>query len=147
MKAFKPSTTPNCGPPEVKFIYFEAFDQPWKNRFPGPAVLGLLNADRSPSLQPRLFAANNRSWRACTDTDSASSRAVMKLEVVGGRTGSRRKAAPAPAANVFNVFTDAESSNNHFVPSGFMGDTGDIAVIENSGRQPALRDVSDQGHL
>jgi hypothetical protein len=30
--------------------------------------------------------------------------------------------------NIFIVYTDSGSPNNHFVPSGFMGDAGDIAI-------------------
>lgn len=31
-----------------------------------------------------------------------------------------------PAPSTFNIYTDANAPDNHFVPSGWMGDTGDI---------------------
>jgi hypothetical protein len=37
----------------------------------------------------------------------------------------------------FFVFKDANDSENHFIPSGFMGDCGDIKIDENCTNTPA----------
>ncbi len=43
---------------------------------------------------------------------------------------------PQPTGDVFYVYSDADSQNNHFVPFRFFGNTGDIAVIENWSDNP-----------
>jgi len=37
---------------------------------------------------------------------------------------------------VFNVYTDRVARDNHYVPSGWMGDWGDLRLIENWAEQP-----------
>ncbi|MCX5645050.1 MAG: hypothetical protein NTZ17_10265 [Phycisphaerae bacterium] len=82
----------------VKFVYFEAFDQPWKTHLPIEPHWGIFNSDRSPKvLAKRLLPP-------------------VPLQ-----------AAPDER---FYVYEDADSSKNHFKPTGFMGDTGDIHIDE-----------------
>ena len=37
---------------------------------------------------------------------------------------------------IFNVYTDAKASDNHFVPSGWMGDYGDLKINDKYGDNP-----------
>jgi hypothetical protein len=84
----------------VRFVYFEAFDQPWKTHLPIEPHWGLFRSDRS----PKALAATL--LQAARPTD------------------------PAPEESVFFVFQDADSPRNHFEPSGFMGDIGDVQLDE-----------------
>jgi len=46
-------------------------------------------------------------------------------------------AAPAaPACKVFNVYTDKRSPDNHFIPSGWMGDVGDVKMNDQAMENP-----------
>jgi hypothetical protein len=82
----------------VKFVYFEAFDQPWKTHLPIEPHWGIFNSDRSP-------------------------------KVLGKRLLPPVPLQPEPDER-FYVYEDADSSKNHFKPTGYMGDTGDIHVDE-----------------
>ena len=113
---------------EVKFVYFEAFDQPRKQDPSVEPYWGLFKADRTPKLAAQAVCGK----QPVVVPPSPTPTAPPPTPVMPPPT----PAVAAPAANVFNVYSDAESSNNHFIPSGFMGDTGDIAVIENWAGNP-----------
>lgn len=85
---------------KVSFVYFEAFDQPWKRHLPVEPHWGIYRADRSPKQ--------------------------LAMHLMEGVT-----AAPSDAtAGAFYVYLDADSPKNHFKPTGYMGDCGDIHIDE-----------------
>lgn len=90
----------------VKFVYFEAFDQLWKTHLPVEPHWGIFCADRTPkSLARHLIEKHSASQG---DSDSA-----------------------------FHVYLDAGSrEKNHFAPSGYMGDCGDIHIKEDFKENP-----------
>jgi exo-beta-1,3-glucanase (GH17 family) len=93
----------------VRFVYFEAFDQLWKNQIPVEPHWGIFRADRSPKqLALRLTV---KSARPKADTKKATA-------------GSTRP----DTADPLYVYYDAESPRNRFSPSGYMGDAGDIEI-------------------
>lgn len=84
---------------DVRYVYFEAFDQPWKTHLPIEPHWGIFRSDRTPKLLgSRLLRKEN------------SSQAISGAE--------------------FYVYRDADSPSNHYKPTGYMGDTGDIRVNE-----------------
>jgi exo-beta-1,3-glucanase (GH17 family) len=89
---------------DVKFVYFEAFDQTWKTHLPIEPHWGLFKADRS----PKLLVKNKFN---------------DKLESTA-------------KGESFYVYLDADYPNNHFKPTGYMGDCGDIHVIEAFDENP-----------
>lgn len=82
----------------VHFVYFEAFDQPWKTHLPIERHWGLFTSNRI----PKLFA---------------------KKHLV-------------PPAMQSYVYLDIDAPENHFRPTGYMGDTGDIHVDEACESRP-----------
>lgn len=89
---------------DVPFVYFEAFDQPWKTRLPIEPHWGIFRSDRTPKLlAERLLPQGPRQT----------------------------------AEEFFYVYLDAKSrKKNHFVPSGYMGDCGDILIEERWKESP-----------
>jgi len=89
----------------VKFVYFEAFDQPWKTHLPVEPHWGIYNSDRTPKRLASLLMGATR--------------------------------LPSPASEPpFYVYRDADSTDNHFKPTGYMGDIGDIHIDEAYGEKP-----------
>lgn len=82
---------------DVRFVYFEAFDQPWKTLLPIEPHWGIFHSDRVPKLL---------GWR------------LMGEEP------------PPTPQQVFYVYRDADSSDNRYKPTGYMGDVGDIHINE-----------------
>jgi exo-beta-1,3-glucanase (GH17 family) len=99
------------GMTDIRFVYFEAFDQFWKKHLPVEPHWGLFKIDRA----PKLLACHLMGNQAC---------------------GAETKSAPAeqvkPSGTGFYVYLDyGEPLVNHFKPSGFMGDTGDLSIDQN----------------
>lgn len=90
---------------DVRFVYFEAFDQPWKTHLPIEPHWGIFKSDRTPKALGRKL--------------------LGKEPPV--------KASPTPA---FYVYEDIDSPDNHFKPTGYMGDIGDINVNEAFNENP-----------
>jgi exo-beta-1,3-glucanase (GH17 family) len=84
----------------VHFVYFEAFDQPWKTDLPVEPHWGIFHSDRT----PKLLAADLMNTTPPTPTPSSQS--------------------------AFYIYQDADSPNNHYTPTGYMGDIGDIHLTE-----------------
>ena len=82
---------------DVNFVYFEAFDQPWRTSLPIEAHWGIFNSDRTPKL-------------------------------LGWQLLGKAHSAVDPLDTAFYVYKDAGWPNNHFDPSGYMGDIGDIHI-------------------
>jgi exo-beta-1,3-glucanase (GH17 family) len=91
---------------EVRFVYFEAFDMEWKTTLPIEPHWGLFRSDRS----PKLLAS---SLMPATPSPS-----------------------PSATDSAFYVYRDIDYSGNHFTPSGYMGDVGDIKVGEGYASNP-----------
>lgn len=84
---------------DVEFVYFEAFDQPWKTHLPIEPHWGIFYSDRSPKLSG--------------------------LRLLG--KGSSSSTFPE---STFYIYQDADSPDNHYKPTGYMGDIGDISINE-----------------
>jgi exo-beta-1,3-glucanase (GH17 family) len=81
-----------------QFVYFEAFDQMWKTDLPVEPHWGIFHADRT----PKLLAA------------------YLMQEML---------ATPSPTGTTaFYIYQDADLPGNHFAPTGYMGDIGDIHI-------------------
>ncbi len=85
---------------KVKFVFFEAFDQTWKTTLPIEPYWGIFKADRSPKLLAYYLMGEQP---VLTPTEDVSS---------------------------FYVYRDVDFQGNHFTPSGYMGDVGDIVMNE-----------------
>lgn len=77
----------------ILFVYFEAFDQPWKTNLPIEPHWGIFLSDGTPK-----------------------------------RIGWRLLGMEPPSETTFYVYWDADYADNHFTPSGYMGDIGDILI-------------------
>lgn len=82
---------------DVQFVYFEAFDQPWKTHLPIEPYWGIFRSDRTPKLL---------GWR------------LMGEEP------------PPTPKSAFYVYQDADSPNNYYKSTGYIGDVGDIHINE-----------------
>jgi hypothetical protein len=83
---------------DVKFVYFEAFDQPWKTHLPIEPHWGIFHADRTPKL--------------------------LGLHLMG------LQPTPLPNPEAFYIYKDADSPDNRYKPTGYMGDVGDVHINE-----------------
>jgi len=90
---------------DVRFVYFEGFDQPWKTSLPIEPHWGIFMADQTPKAL-----------------------ALRLMEQVGAEA--------LPESNVFIVYSDYNNPGNHFAPTGFMGDIGDILVDQEDTSDP-----------
>jgi exo-beta-1,3-glucanase (GH17 family) len=90
---------------DVNFVYFEAFDQPWRTSLPIESHWGIFNSDRTPKL--------------------------LGLQLMGNvlPTGE-------PSDSAFYIYKDAGWPDNHFSPSGYMGDIGDIHMNQAYAENP-----------
>jgi len=95
---------------DVRFAYFEAFDQPWKLKPPVEPYWGIFRQDRSPKALASYLA----------------DKAPCKAD-----TSQRKPARDAPPSKPFYVYHDNNSGLNHFSPTGLMGDVGDIDMNPN----------------
>ena len=63
---------------------------------------------------------------------------VLGLVIVGiAALKKEAVAADGSAKNVFDVYADKGAKGNHFIPSGWMGDYGDIKIDDGSTDDPA----------
>jgi exo-beta-1,3-glucanase (GH17 family) len=102
---------------DIRFVYFEAFDQYWKKHLPVEPHWGLFKIDRA----PKLLACHLMRDQACgAETKSAPLEQTKPLEQI------------KPSGTAFYVYLDyGQPFVNHFKPSGLMGDTGDLRIDEN----------------
>jgi exo-beta-1,3-glucanase (GH17 family) len=84
----------------VKFVYFEAFDQTWKTTLPVEPYWGIFKADRTPKLLGYYLL------------------------------GEQPPSTPTAVDTSFYVYRDLDFQGNHFSPTGYMGDIGDIKIDE-----------------
>lgn len=56
--------------------------------------------------------------------------------VAAWRSHSSANQAPVQGAQTFYVYRDAASAENHFYPTGYMGDCGDIEIVEADEEKP-----------
>ena len=70
---------------------------------------------------------------------------MKQLEANGTASGETKKAfraegaARARASNVFHIYVDRGYCKNHFIPSGWMGDYGDLKINESWKENPHSR--------
>lgn len=127
----------------VQFVYFEAFDQPWKTEPSIEPFWGLFQADRTPKEAVQYVCSNMpptvtpsptltpiptsipspTPFITLTSTPSPEPSPSATSTSAPSPTPS-----PPPKPEAFYVYRDADAPDNHFTPSGFMGDTGDITV-------------------
>jgi exo-beta-1,3-glucanase (GH17 family) len=79
------------------FVYFEAFDQPWKTHLPIEPHWGIFKADHTPKLL---------GWY------------LMGIEPPKEHISDK----------TFYIYKEADSPHNHYRPTGYMGDIGDISI-------------------
>ena len=79
----------------TQFVYFEAFDQPWKTHLPIEPHWGIFESDGSAKLIASYLMGEQ----------------ILPLQP-------------------FYIYKDADFHDNHFKPTGFMGDIGDIEIDE-----------------
>lgn len=53
---------------------------------------------------------------------------ILSFSFVCNAQEASKEEAPAPAVKIFSVYADKNSSDNHYIPSGWMGDVGDIKL-------------------
>ncbi len=102
----------------AKFVYFEAFDLPWKKHLPVEPHWGLFRRDQTPKRLASRFLRES--------VPLTSPRAVPAP--IPPRV--------APVEERFYVYEDARSPRNHFTPSGYMGDSGDVKIDEAFAANP-----------
>jgi len=108
----------------LPFVYFEAFDQPWKQA-PGDAgdverAWGLFRPDRSAKT-----AAECVCGRACDPCDTP-----------GCGEPSCGQATPVSTAMPHWVYQDYGAAGQLFTATGYMGDSHDLSVDESFSEQP-----------
>jgi exo-beta-1,3-glucanase (GH17 family) len=101
---------------DTRFVYFEAFDQPWKNNLPVEPHWGIFYANRSPKVMGERLLTNN-----ITVTR-------RYVEPTGIPVQTLTKAVIANTPDPFYIYADLDAENNHFSPVGYMGDIGDIHI-------------------
>ncbi len=107
---------------DVDFVYFEGFDQPWKTHLPIEPHWGLFRSDGSPKrLAEQMFNSSGK---------------VTAQKVVLKRTNNSPAKLREETVSPFYIYQDAESLVNHFKPTGYMGDTGDIYIDEAYEKEP-----------
>lgn len=89
----------------VRFVYFEAFDQPWKTHLPVEPYWGVFRSDRTPKR-------------------------------IGWRLMGKEPPPQVTSITPFYIYQDADSPNNRFKPTGYMGDVGDIRMDEAFEQNP-----------
>lgn len=132
---------------EVEFVYFEAFDQPWKTHLAVEPHWGIFYSDRTPKLigwrlmgeEPQTAIADEQVESPTMEPETPLSPAADEesesgLEVdtpderVEETPSEERPPTPLSMVEAFYIYSDADSRDNHYTPSGYMGDTGDIFV-------------------
>ncbi len=101
----------------IPYFYFEVFDESWKNKFEGEmgAHWGIFNSDGSLNpLYNNLFQDNVRKGI------KRSPRTLKKIPI------------KAPLI----IYQDGGSKNNHFQPTGYMGDLKSITVKRDCKENP-----------
>lgn len=110
----------------VLFVYFEAFDQPWKAHFPIEPHWGIFFSDRTPKkLAYRLMGEEP----------------LTPIPIVSA-TLTPATITNSVSDNVLYIYSDGDSPYNHFVPGGYMGDTGDIQIDGSNEKNPKLGNSS-----
>ena len=97
---------------DVRFAYFEAFDQPWKSNPPVEPYWGIFRQDRSPKALAEALVSKT----PCASAVNATR--VMQIT-------------PPPGGGPFFIYKDDGAPANHFFPTGLMGDIGDIQQRPN----------------
>jgi DNA-binding winged helix-turn-helix (wHTH) protein len=92
-------------------------------------------AERGDAQDARLTA--EKRWPRWLVAALASLGAVAIVAIgTARRVDSEAGQAPSPAARTFYVYRDAAAPENHFRPTGYMGDCGDIEIQEADEEQP-----------
>lgn len=105
---------------DVRFVYFEAFDQPWKTHLAVEPHWGVFRSDRTPKLVALSMTLGKRSAPR-TPATSIPTQSITP---------------PTKADGPFFIYRDANSPDNHYQPTGYMGDVGDIKVNEAFAENP-----------
>ena len=113
---------------DVKFVYFEAFDQPWKTNLSVEPHWGIFFSDRTPKQTAVSFMGGEPVVEFPTAT---ATEIPVETEL-------------PISDDIFYIYNDGASPYNHFSPSGYMGDTGDIQIDGASTKNPQSGDTSIQ---
>lgn len=114
----------------AQFVYFESFDQPWKNDPSVEPFWGLFQSDRTPKQAARFVCGKAPSAPPIAESPPTDTPpAPPTAESPSAATPPAPPIAESPQEG-FNIYTDSTAQDNHFFPSGYMGDTGDIQLVE-----------------
>ncbi len=94
-------------------------------------------ADKEPTEEEPAEEKAAKRWPRWLVAALATLGAVA-IVVIGAawHVDSEADQAPSPAARTFYVYRDAASPENHFRPTGYMGDCGDIEIQEADEERP-----------
>jgi len=110
----------------VRFVYFEAFDQPWKTHLPIEPHWGVFFSDRT----PKVLAYRLMGKEPSTSTPIVSETLPPTATLI------------PVSDDIFYIYSDGDTPYNHFIPSGYMGDTGDIQIDGANGENPQSGNTS-----
>ena len=105
---------------EVRFVYFEGFDLTWKTHLPVEPHWGIFRADRTPKPLATTLMSKPVAVSSTKPAPAATSAVPAQIQSTGA----------------FYVYQDSRSPSNHFAPSGYMGDCGDIVLQEDCQIEP-----------
>ena len=105
------------------FTYFEAFDQPWKGRGTVEQHWGIFRSDRTPKRLAQRLLTEGPLPRPSSDATN-------------GRERSHAPPSGDRVLNPFYLYLDAGSPENHFAPTVYDGDCGDIRIDEAFAENP-----------
>lgn len=101
----------------IKYFYFEVFDEKWKSKFEGGigANWGIYYSDGS--LKPIL-------------------KDLLSTEAQKGIPRPERKLSVISVSVPFSVWVETDSPDNHFYPTGWMGDLSSIILDDECTENP-----------
>ena len=110
---------------DVRFCYFEYCDLPWKDHLPIEPHWGIFRSDRSPKLLAQHLLESARQRKS-----SRGARGAAKTPTTSRRTGGSGKRPIFESDGTFSI-------DRSYVPSGIIGDVGDIGI--STGSEGAVR--------
>lgn len=101
-------------------------------------IIGVLSSGKQSAISSTTGDAAAPSKRVSPQGRAAALlEMAQKQEAQSGREAERTEtAAVIPAGKLFNVYTDSSAPDNHYAPSGWMGDYGDITLDEKEMANP-----------
>jgi len=110
---------------DIPYFYFEVFDELWK---------GIVRGDKDEEAKRKVGSH----WGIFYSDGSLKPlfKDIFKKEVWEGIKRPKRKVSKVDLTAPFSVYADGSSEDNHFQPSGYMGDWRDISVDRDHRANP-----------